>query len=85
MKKIVELFQAGLKSAAVRKVAVPAVVAVPALSVSTGAHAGYEEIKAAITAAVNNGSLSYELVITGVITAAAFGFCVGMVVSWLRK
>ncbi|MDN3377955.1 MULTISPECIES: hypothetical protein [unclassified Pseudoalteromonas] len=39
----------------------------------------------AITAAVDDGSANYTLIITGVITVAAAGFCVGMIVSWLRK
>ena len=39
----------------------------------------------AINSAVTDGSANYTLIITGVITVAAAGFCVGMIVSWLRK
>lgn len=39
----------------------------------------------AINTAVTDGSANYTLIITGVITVAAAGFCVGMIVSWLRK
>lgn len=80
MEKINQLFQAGMK-----KVAVPAAIAVPALVVSGGARADAAAIKAAIEGAIASGTVNYELVVTGVITAAAFGFCVGMIVMWLRK
>jgi len=38
-----------------------------------------------INQAVTDGSSNYTLIITGVITVSAAGFCVGMIVSWLRK
>ena len=40
---------------------------------------------AAIDAAVTDGSTNYTAVVTGVITVAAIGFAIGMIVSWLRK
>lgn len=39
----------------------------------------------AINGAVADGSANYTLIITGIITVSAAGFCVGMIVSWLRK
>ena len=60
-------------------------LALVATGVMGSASAFAVDHSAAITAAVDDGSANYSLIITGVITVAAAGFCVGMIVSWLRK
>ncbi|MHA7001287.1 hypothetical protein [Aeromonas schubertii] len=54
--------------------------AVPALAMAEGA-----DRAGAITAAINAGKADYGLVTAGVITVAALGFAVGMIVSWLKR
>ncbi|HEA16219.1 hypothetical protein LCGC14_2864010 [marine sediment metagenome] len=60
-------------------------LALVATGVMGSASAFAADHSAAITTAVDEGSANYTLIITGVITVAAAGFCVGMIVSWLRK
>lgn len=78
MEKINRLFAAGMK-----KAAVPAVLVAP--FVATAARAADTDISKAITDAIASGTTNYGTVTAGVITVAALGFCVGMIVSWLKK
>lgn len=78
MEKINQLFAAGMK-----KVAVPAVLVAP--FVATAARADEASITKAIQDAIASGTTNYGTVTAGVITVAALGFCVGMIVSWLKK
>ncbi|CAJ1842289.1 TPA: hypothetical protein P2K97_004155 [Aeromonas salmonicida] len=78
MKKINELFTAGMKKAAVPTVAVVSLF-------TTSAYAADSDVSTAITAAIASGTTNYGTVTAGVVTVAALGFCVGMIVSWLRK
>lgn len=78
MEKINQLFAAGMK-----KTAVPAVLVAP--FVATAARADEAGITKAIQDAIASGTTNYGTVTAGVITVAALGFCVGMIVSWLRK
>ena len=75
MKKINNLFAAGMK-----KVTVPAVAAV-----SLMAAPAFADTKKAIEDAIAAGQENYGLVTAGVIGVAALGFALGMIVSWLRK
>ena len=78
MEKITALFSAGMK-----KAAVPAAMVVP--FVATAAPADTANVTKAINDAIASGTANYGTVTAGVITVAALGFCVGMIVSWLRK
>lgn len=40
---------------------------------------------AAINTAVTDGTTNYTAIVTGVITVAAIGFCIGLIVSKLRN
>ncbi|WP_462181556.1 hypothetical protein [Pseudoalteromonas gelatinilytica] len=40
---------------------------------------------AAINTAVSDGTTNYTAIVTGVITVAAIGFCIGLIVSKLRN
>ena len=60
-------------------------LALVATGVMGSASAFAADHTAAIDAAVTDGSTNYTAVVTGVITVAAVGFCIGMIVSWLRK
>ena len=75
MKKINNLFAAGMKKATVPAVAAVSLMAAPA----------FADNKAAIEAAITAGKENYGLVTAGVIGVAALGFAVGMIISWLRK
>lgn len=75
MKKINELFSAGMKKATVPAVAAVSLMAVPA----------FADTKQAITDAIAVGQENYGLVTAGVIGVAALGFALSMIVSWLRK
>lgn len=79
MEKIKSLFSAGMKKAAVPVVATASLVA-------TSAHAeDAAGITTAIKAAIAAGTANYGTVTMGVITMAALGFGVGMIVMWLKK
>ena len=75
MKKINNLFAAGMKKATVPAVAVVSLMAAPA----------FADTRQAIEDAIATGEENYGLVTAGVIGVAALGFAVGMIVSWLRK
>lgn len=78
MKKINELFTAGVKKATVPAVAVASLF-------TTSTYAAEGDVATAIKAAITSGTTNYGTVTAGVVTVAALGFCVGMIVSWLRK
>ena len=79
MEKINQLFGAGMK-----KIAIP--VAGAASFIAIPAHAADDtNMLAVIQAAIASGQTSYQAVTAGVVTVAALGFCVGMIVMWLKK
>ncbi|PJG58830.1 hypothetical protein [Aeromonas cavernicola] len=75
MQKIKSFFNGSKKLALIPAVAVMALASMPASAAIS------DEIQTAIA----NGTANYGTVTAGVITVAALGFCVGMIVSWLRK
>ena len=80
MEKINQLFAAGMKKAAVPAAFAVSMVASPVFAADEGA-----AVKAAIAKAIAAGQENYGAVTVGVITVAALGFCVGMMVGWLKK
>ncbi|SPT67539.1 hypothetical protein [Aeromonas salmonicida] len=78
MKKINELFTAGMKKN--RRSCCGCCVLVYHVC-----YAADSDVSTAITAAIASGTTNYGTVTAGVVTVAALGFCVGMIVSWLRR
>nr|WP_202979291.1 hypothetical protein [Aeromonas sp.]QHJ90269.1 Hypothetical protein [Aeromonas sp.] len=68
-----------------KKYGVPVVVGSVAAFGSAMASAEGTDLTATITKALTTGQTNYGLVTAGVITMAALGFGVAMIVGWLRK
>lgn len=69
-----------------KKYGFPVAVGSSALFASAMASAeGQQDLVTVIKAALTSGQTNYGLVTAGVITMAAAGFGVAMIVGWLRK
>lgn len=68
-----------------KKYGVTAVVGSAGVLGSAMASAEGTDLTTTIKAALTSGQTNYGLVTAGVITMAALGFGVGMIVGWLRK